>query len=106
MLIIMDGQGNDFMKVGKEKSVGLKNILPESIKYFFCEVADISVFSWKFFRMVFKRPYEINEILKQMFQIGYKSLFLVTVSSFIIGYVMTMHTIPVLRRYGAEAMVP
>jgi phospholipid/cholesterol/gamma-HCH transport system permease protein len=104
---MMHGQANE---LGKEEKIGsgdgFKNILPDSLKYFFCEVADMSIFFWKFFKTIVKRPYEFNEILKQMFQIGYKSLFLVSVSSFIIGYVMTMHTIPVLRRYGAEAMVP
>jgi phospholipid/cholesterol/gamma-HCH transport system permease protein len=103
----MDGKPEQFKKEKNRRSVfGFKNILPLSIKYFLSDIADISLFSWKFFRLVFKRPYEVNEVLKQMFQIGYKSLFLVTVSSFIIGYVMTMHTIPVLRRYGAESMVP
>jgi phospholipid/cholesterol/gamma-HCH transport system permease protein len=103
----MERPVNDIKSREKLKSdFRLKNILPESLKYFFCDIADMSIFPWRFFKLVFKRPYEINEILKQMYQIGYKSLFLVTVSSFIIGYVMTMHTIPVLRRYGAEAMVP
>jgi phospholipid/cholesterol/gamma-HCH transport system permease protein len=103
----MDGQLNELKDVKSEKSIsGFKDRFPESIRCFFEDIANISLFSWKFFRLAFKRPYEINEILKQMFQIGYKSLFLVTISSFIIGYVMTMHTIPVLRRYGAEAMVP
>jgi phospholipid/cholesterol/gamma-HCH transport system permease protein len=77
-----------------------------AIKNAFFNIGDILVFTWKFFRLLFKPPFEFKEVIKQIFVLGYKSLVLVGVSSFIIGFVMTVHLIPAIRRYGAESMVP
>ncbi|RPI60709.1 MAG: ABC transporter permease, partial [Ignavibacteriales bacterium] len=46
-------------------------------KKFFLEVASITTFTFRFFKEVVKPPYEFNEVMKQSFLIGYKSLPLV-----------------------------
>lgn len=69
-------------------------------------IGDLGAFTGKFFSMMLKRPYEVEEIIWQMFILGYRSLFLVGAASFIIGMVMTMHLIPATRQFGAEEMVP
>ncbi len=76
------------------------------IKKFFLEVASITVFTWHFFKEVFKPPYEFNELIKQSFLIGYKSLPLVAVTGFIIGLVLTIQSRPTLAKFGAESWLP
>ena len=81
--------------------------IPDSIfKKFFLEVASITSFSLRFFQEVFKPPYEFNELAKQSFLIGYKSLPLVGITGFIIGLVMTIQSRPTLAKFGAESWLP
>lgn len=87
----------------KTKSPQLISAAPENALY---KLGDFMLFSFKFIPRMLVPPYEWNETLKQAFQLGYKSLFLVGVSSFIIGFVMTIHLIPAMRVYGVEDMVP
>ena len=75
-------------------------------KKFFLEIASITIFTWHFFKEVFKPPYEFNELLKQSFLIGYKSLPLVAVTGFIIGLVLTIQSRPTLAKFGAESWLP
>lgn len=63
-------------------------------------------FAVKFFALVWKPPYEWSEWIRQMFSLGYKSLFLVCSAAFIIGLVMTIQLIPTMENYGAAQMVP
>lgn len=76
------------------------------IKNLFFDIGDMSVFTFRFFRLLFRPPFEIAEVMRQLYRLGYRSMFLVTVSSFIIGLVMTIHLIPAMRVYGVESMVP
>ena len=70
-------------------------IVPDSIfKKFFLEVASLTIFTLRFFKEVVKPPYEFNELMKQSFLIGYKSLPLVAITGFIIGLVLTIQSRP------------
>ncbi len=73
---------------------------------FFLEVTSITIFTLRFFKELFKPPYEINELMKQSFLIGYKSLSLVGITAFIIGLVLTIQTRPTLAKFGAESWLP
>lgn len=84
----------------------LKNILPKSVKEVFLETWGIFDFSMRFFREVFKPPYNVNEVIKQFFQIGNKSLSLVGITGFIIGFVLALQAIPTLQPFGATALIP
>ena len=75
-------------------------------KKFFLEVASLTIFTWRFFKEVFKPPYEFNEMMKQSFLIGYKSLPLTSVTAFIMGLVLTIQSRPTLARFGAESLLP
>ena len=59
----------------------------ELFKPFFIEVGELAYFGGKFFKEVFKRPFEFKEFLRQCFYIGNRSLLLVGVTGFIIGLV-------------------
>lgn len=63
-------------------------------------------FSIRFFREVFKPPYNISELVKQFFQIGNKSLGLVGITGFIIGFVLALQAIPTLQPFGATSLIP
>ena len=79
---------------------------PSSLNEFFLEVAEITRFTGRFFKNVYKPPYEFSEILKQSFLIGYKSMGLVAVTGFIMGLVLTIQSRPTLARFGAESWLP
>jgi phospholipid/cholesterol/gamma-HCH transport system permease protein len=73
---------------------------------FFLEVSSLTLFTLRFFKELFKPPYEINELTKQSFLIGYKSLPLVGITAFIMGLVLTIESRPTLANFGAESWLP
>jgi len=82
-------------------------IVPDSVlKKFFLEVASLTIFTLRFFKEVIKPPYEFNELMKQSFMIGYKSLPLVAITGFIIGLVLTIQSRPTLAKFGSESLLP
>lgn len=59
-----------------------------------------------FFRNIFRSGFEWNEFLRQCFIIGYKSLSLVGITGFILGFVLTLQSEPTMKEFGAESFVP
>ena len=51
-------------------------------------------------------PYEPREIVRHVYQFGYRSAPLILAAGFAIGVVLSMHTRASLERFGAEAMIP
>jgi phospholipid/cholesterol/gamma-HCH transport system permease protein len=70
------------------------------------EAGDITRFTLRFFRELFHGRFEFNELLRQSFFIGYKSLGLVGLTAFIMGLVITIQSRPTLVEFGAEAWLP
>ena len=66
----------------------------------------LSAFGARAVRDAFRPPFEILEIVRQMFDIGSRSVPLIAMSGFAIGVVLSMHTRASLERFGAEAMIP
>ena len=73
---------------------------------FFVEIGELSRFTARFFKEVFKRPYEFKELIRQCYTIGYRSLILVGVTGFILGLVLTLQTRPTLTEFGAVSWMP
>jgi phospholipid/cholesterol/gamma-HCH transport system permease protein len=73
---------------------------------FFEEIGKLSMYNVKFFREVFVPKYELNELIRQCYLIGYKTLPLIAVTSFIMGLVMTVQSRPTLAAFGAESWLP
>ena len=69
-----------------------ENYLGKALHDFFTGIASFSIFTFRFFKEVFRPPYEFNEFFKQCFLIGNKSLPLVGITGFIMGLVFT-HTV-------------
>jgi len=76
------------------------------IYQFLQETTDVSRFAIRFFRDGLKPPYELEEIIRQSYVIGYKSLPLVGITSFIMGLVLTIQSRPTLVEFGAESWLP
>jgi phospholipid/cholesterol/gamma-HCH transport system permease protein len=51
-------------------------------------------------------PYELRETVRQLFELGCRSLPLIAASGFAVGVVLSMHTRASLARFGAEALIP
>lgn len=78
----------------------------EKLKNAFIEVALIAQFAMRFFKEIFKPPFEFKEFLKQSYLTGYKSLALVGITGFIMGLVLTIQSRPTMAEFGAEAWIP
>jgi phospholipid/cholesterol/gamma-HCH transport system permease protein len=69
-------------------------------------VGDVSVFGARALKAIFRPPFEFREIVRQVFELGLKSLPLITVSGFAVGVVLSMHTRASLERFGAQSLIP
>jgi phospholipid/cholesterol/gamma-HCH transport system permease protein len=78
----------------------------EKASNFFTEVADVFLFITRIIKETFSRDFEFREFLRQCFQIGNKSLPLISVTGIIIGLVLTIQSRPALVSFGAVAMLP
>src|SRR5215212_6079825 len=67
---------------------------------------DQALFMGTFFRNLFRKGFEWNETIRQCFIIGYKSLGLVGITGFILGFVLTLQSVPTMKEFGAESFVP
>ena len=70
------------------------------------EVGNQVAFLGSFFRNIFRFDFEVNEFVRQCYLIGYKSLTLVGITGFILGFVMTLQSIPTMKDFGAVSFVP
>ncbi len=76
------------------------------VSHFFADVADVVLFLIAVIKETFSKDFEFKEFLRQCFQIGYKTLALVTVTGTIMGLVLTIQSRPVLVDFGAVSMLP
>lgn len=70
------------------------------------DVADFFLFVSRVFKETFSRDFEFKEFLHQCYQIGYKTLPLISVTGAIMGVVLTIQTRPILVNFGAVAILP
>lgn len=69
-------------------------------------VGDASLFALRAVRELFLPPYEFQETVRQLHELGLRSVPLIAVSGLAVGVVLSMHTRASLERFGAEAMIP
>ncbi len=93
------------MAVWKKSGTGTNPML-NSLKDFFTEIGELSYFAGRFFREFLKPPFESKELLRQCYQLGYRSLVLVLVTGFIIGLVMDLQSRPTMINFGAVSWMP
>lgn len=73
---------------------------------FLTTFADVVLFIGRVLKETFSRDFEFKEFLHQCYQIGYKSLPLISVTGIIMGLVLTIQSRPVLVDFGAVTMLP
>ncbi|HIX54195.1 MAG TPA: ABC transporter permease [Candidatus Sphingobacterium stercoripullorum] len=60
----------------------------------------------RFFRELVSPPYEFKEIMRQCYEIGWKSFPLISLTGFIVGFVFTKQSRPSLEEFGATSWLP
>ena len=78
----------------------------EAAGSFLTDFADVVLFLTRIVKETFSGDFEFKEFFRQCFQIGYKSLPLVSVTGAIMGLVLTIQSRPVLVDFGAQSMLP
>jgi phospholipid/cholesterol/gamma-HCH transport system permease protein len=78
----------------------------QKTKDFLIQIGDLSYFAGRFFKEVIKPPFELKELLRQCYHMGVRSLFLVGLTGFIIGLVLTLQSRPTLIEFGAVSWMP
>ena len=73
---------------------------------FLTNISDVVLFITRIIKETFSRNFEFKEFFRQCFQIGYKSLPLISVTGIIIGLVLTIQSRPALISFGAVSMLP
>jgi phospholipid/cholesterol/gamma-HCH transport system permease protein len=90
-------------QIKKEKG---RHVISKSIDEFFANFYRVYKFVIRFFKEVFLPPYDFQEIVRQCFEIGYKSLALISLTGFITGIVFTKQSRPSLAEFGATSWLP
>ena len=93
----------------KEQSVKLsEKALTKSAEAgnFLTSFADVILFVTRNIRETFSKDFEYKEFFKQCFQIGYKTLPLISLTGLIMGMVLTIQSRPVLVDFGATNALP
>jgi phospholipid/cholesterol/gamma-HCH transport system permease protein len=69
-------------------------------------IGQLGLFAFRAMRESIRPPYELKEVMNQIFAVGWKSCPLIVVSGFAFGVVLAMQTGASMASFGAEAMVP
>ena len=83
-----------------------KNFFSKGLDQYFTGVYSAYRFIIRFFKEVFKAPMHWREIINHCFEIGLKTLPLITLTGFIIGIVFTKQSRPALEEFGASSWLP
>jgi len=83
-----------------------KYILSKGLDEYFTGVNNAYKFTALFFKEVFKKPFHLREVINQCFEVGLKSLALISLTGFIVGIVFTKQSRPSLEEFGATSWLP
>ncbi|MFT4032652.1 MAG: ABC transporter permease [Siphonobacter sp.] len=94
------------MKEDTTHHIRKKSVVSKRFDKVFLELNDIFRFIIDIFRQAFVPPYEFKEIIRQCYEVGYKSLPLISLTGFITGIVFTNQSRPSLAEFGATSWLP
>jgi phospholipid/cholesterol/gamma-HCH transport system permease protein len=77
----------------------------KKLNIFFYHLYNYSVFLGLTLKALFKKPFYFNDVLEQLFQIGYRSLSIVSLTGIFTGMVLALQTGNELSRFGAKAYI-
>lgn len=81
---------------------GIRN----GIERVFFSIGDTAVFGLRSLVASIRPPFHLEEIFRQVYEVGYRSVPLIAAAGFAVGAVMSMHTRATLERFGAESLIP
>jgi phospholipid/cholesterol/gamma-HCH transport system permease protein len=81
-------------------------VIAKWIDPIFLNVYNSAKFVIRFLKEAVQPPFEFREIIRQCFEIGYKSLPLISLTGFITGIVFTTQSRPSLAEFGATSWLP
>ena len=93
-------QGNS--NLGNKK----KYLISKKIDQIFIDLHEVYKFVLLFFKETFRGPFEFKETIRQCYEVGYRSLPLITLTGFITGLVFTKQSRPSLEDFGAASWLP
>ena len=96
-------------KVATERSIRIvEKTIARTVEAgnFLTNIADGFLFVTRVAKETFSRNFEFKEFMRQCYQIGNKSLPLISVTGLIIGVVLTIQMRPALLSFGAVSMLP
>src|ERR1700675_3178474 len=88
------------------KVSGSESAQPSIIRTSLSEVGLISAFAMRAIRVAFQSPFELREVVHQIYLAGWRSIPLVMTSGLAVGVVLSMHTRATMERFGAAALIP
>jgi phospholipid/cholesterol/gamma-HCH transport system permease protein len=86
--------------------ISAKPVISPRIDRLSLRLYDIALFMGQFFNQVFRPPYEFREIVRQGYEVGVRSLPLISLTGFITGIVFTNQSRPSLAQFGATSWLP
>ncbi|MBK7762913.1 MAG: ABC transporter permease [Bacteroidetes bacterium] len=81
-------------------------IFSKNIDSFLEGIYNAYQFIIRFFKEVFQPPFHIREVINQCYEVGLKSLALISLTGFIVGIVFTKQSRPSLEDFGAASWLP
>lgn len=87
-------------------SLTRKYIFSPAIDNYFTDVHHAWLFVKRYFKEAFKAPFHFREIINQCYELGIRSLTLITLTGFIVGIVFTKQSRPSLEEFGATSWLP
>ena len=95
--------------IATDKSLRISEIAiikSAAVNNFFTDISDVFLFLARILKETFSPNFEFKEFFRQCFQIGNKSLPLISVTGIIMGLVLTIQSRPVLVDFGAVNALP
>lgn len=83
-----------------------KHLISRVLDGAFLSLYRVTAFIGRFFIEAFRPPFEFNEIIRQCYSVGYRSLSLISLTAFITGMVFTKQSRPSLAEFGATSWLP
>ena len=84
----------------------IKYTLSKGLDEYFTGIHKAYRFTALFFKEAFTRPFHLREVIHQCFEVGLKSLALISLTGFIVGIVFTKQSRPSLEDFGATSWLP
>ena len=81
-------------------------LISKRVDQIFMDLYEVYKFILRFFKEVFLPPFEFKETIRQCYEVGYRSLPLITLTGFITGLVFTKQSRPSLEEFGAASWLP